>query len=85
MIYEMFAIYDSAIGAFNAPIFVRSRGEAIRSFQDACNDQKTEFYRHASDYTLFHLGVYNDSDANFTPLHAPERVVSALEVIVKNS
>lgn len=85
MIYETFAILDTAIGAFNTPIFVRSRGEAIRSFQDACNDEKSQFYRHSRDYILYCLGTYDDSTGTFGQLREPERILSAADaLVVKN-
>lgn len=82
MIYEMFAIRDNALGAYNTPIFVRSKGEAIRSFTDAANDEKSQLRRHSSDYTLFYLGKYDDSSGIFEPIE-PSRVIGASEVIIK--
>lgn len=84
MIYEEFAILDTAVGAFNTPIFVRSRGQAIRSFQDACNDQKSDFNKFASDYVLYSLGTFDDSTGHHTQAREPERIVSALEVLTKD-
>lgn len=78
----VFTVYDSAVGAHLQPFFSRSMGEAIRSFQDACNDPKTQFNSHAMDYTLFLLGSFDDAGGVFDS-SPPERVASALELILK--
>ncbi|QCQ84719.1 nonstructural protein [Blackfly microvirus SF02] len=78
----VFTVYDSAVGAHLQPFFSRSMGEAIRSFQDACNDPQTNFNKHSMDYTLFLLGTFDDAGGVFDT-SPPERVSSALELIIK--
>ena len=46
------SVYDSAVGAYSPPIFAKSKGEAIRSFSDACNDSSTAMSKHPQDYIL---------------------------------
>lgn len=79
---EMFAIYDKAVGAFMAPFFCRSKGEAVRSFMDACSDGKTNFCQHPDDFRLFHLGSFDDVTG---VLHSdsshPARVIDARECV----
>mgnify|MGYP000210770145 CR=1 FL=1 len=36
-------------------------GQAIRDFTDACNNPESKFYAHPEDYTLMHIGEYDDS------------------------
>jgi len=57
---EIYAVHDSAVGAFNRPLFFRSRGEAIRSFESAVNDPSNGFSAHAAHYSFFQVGVYDD-------------------------
>ncbi|AXH74941.1 MAG: nonstructural protein [Microviridae sp.] len=73
------AVHDKAVGAFLAPYFCRSKGEAIRAFTEACHDQGKPFGKNASDYTLYELGEYDDVGGVFQS-HDPQRVLSALEV-----
>lgn len=82
---HVFAVYDAPVGAFNQPFFCRSVGEAIRSFQDACNDPKSPFNSHASDFSLHMLGMFDDASGTFELPKAPERVTSALEMIMKST
>jgi len=80
--YEVYSVYDSTVGAFGTPLFVRSRGEAVRSLQEATNDPKTMFSKYPSDYVLFCLGSWSDDGGVFDH-HPPERVVSCLELQIK--
>lgn len=75
----LFAIYDVKADAFNAPIAVISKAAAIRSFTDAVNDTKTDFYKHAEDYSLFIIAEWEPLSGNINPFKAPERVITALE------
>lgn len=59
----MCAMYDSKIEAFNRPVFFRTRGEAMRSFIDACGREK-EFVAHPEDYTFFEIGVFDDENGH---------------------
>lgn len=81
MMMQVYAVYDAAVKAFNAPFYFRSRGEAIRSFTEAVSDEKSNFFKYASDYNMFYLGEWNDADGCFVCPVAPERVISAQEVL----
>lgn len=82
MILNVYSVHDSAVGAYMQPFYARSNGEAIRSFQDACNGSNAQFARNSSDYTLFLLGKFDDSGATFE-CGPPQRLVNALELITK--
>lgn len=77
----VYTIYDAAARAFLQPFFVRSKGEAIRSFSDAVNDEKTQFHKHVGDFSLFYVADYDDNAGTFVCPTAPERIVTAVEVL----
>lgn len=77
----VFSVYDKAVQAFLPPMFMRSQGEALRAFTEACNNNDHQFKRHAADYTLFKLGEWDDASAMFASAD-PVRIISALECIV---
>lgn len=81
MILEVYAVHDAAVGAFNQPLFFRSRGEAVRSFQDAVVDPANKFAGHASDYSFFHVANYDDSKGTFQ-VFEPDRVCGAKDFLV---
>lgn len=80
---SVFSVYDSAVGAFLQPFFSPSVGAALRSLTDAVNDGKHQFAMHTSDYTLFCVGSWDDASGVFE-CGSPERVVSCLELVIKN-
>jgi len=63
MIVKMFAIYDSKAEAYNQPLFMQSRGVAIRAFMDAANDPECPISKYPADYTLFEIGEFDNSTA----------------------
>jgi hypothetical protein len=62
---RIFAIHDSAVGAYLEPFFARAAGEAIRRFEVACNTPDHPFCQRPADYTLFELGEYDDETGEF--------------------
>lgn len=85
MIMFVVAVYDKKVGAFMQPQFYRSKGEAIRSWMDACVAEAAPFKRHAEDYVLMHLGYYDDGDGQFGKVPnkdgLPEPVMTALDAV----
>jgi hypothetical protein len=79
MILQVFSVFDKAVGAHLQPFFCRSKGDALRSFGDACNDEKHQFYQHGMDYMLVFLGEFDDVSGLFK-CGEPSRLLSALEV-----
>lgn len=78
---EVYSVFDEAVKAFLPPFFLRSRGEAIRSFAAAVNDPQHQFHKHTKDYVLFMCGVFDDGSGTFDLLaRGPELVISGLQV-----
>lgn len=78
-----FAVRDAAVGAFNAPMYFRSRAEAVRSFSDACRDSNAGFSSHAKDYDFWYVGGFAQSTGEFISLAGgPERVCGAMDYVV---
>lgn len=73
-----FSVFDKAVGAYLPPFAARSKAEAMRSFADAVNDEKHQFFKHVLDYTLMHVGGFDDESGLFSVLD-PERVISGSE------
>jgi len=85
MNYKIFAIFDASIKAYMQPFFLRSQGEALRGFTDLANDDKSNICRHASDYTLFEIGEYDDTSAIITSHPTPERIATGNQVQIKST
>jgi len=80
---QVFAIYDAKVQTYNHPIFLPTRGAAIRVWEDTVTDKTTSFSKHPADYTLFHLGEYDDQTGTFENFHTPVSLGTGLEATAK--
>lgn len=57
------SVYDTAVQAHGRPLFVPSKGAALRSFTDEVNREAADnpMWAHPDDYILFELGAFNDA------------------------
>lgn len=69
---QIVAVYDSKAKAFMDPIHVPNIGIAQRSFKIAVNDPTTYIAQSPEDYTLFHLGGWDDETSNYDLFSTPE-------------
>lgn len=79
------AVRDLKAEAYGRPIFVNAIGQAIRSFQDEVNrpDQQNEMNRHPEDFSLWHLGEYDDQSGLITPLEHPTQIATAAQLVAQ--
>lgn len=86
MIKKIFTIYDSKAEVYGPPFFYQRTGEAIRAFEDLCIDPKTKLNQHSEDFTLFEIGMYDETNGQITSLKTPHPILKAIEAIsaVKN-
>lgn len=61
MITKMVAVFDRAVEAYGQPFFVKTVGEAVRSFIDEVNRDGSTFKKHPADYNLYLVGEFDDS------------------------
>lgn len=56
-----FSIRDAKSESWSPPMWMRSRGEAIRSFADEVNSggETSMIARHPEDFTLFYVGEFD--------------------------
>lgn len=62
MIIRLYTIFDSKTEAYLRPFYGMTNGEAERTFSDTVNDPGSMFNKHPSDFTLFEIGSYDDSN-----------------------
>lgn len=67
MIQKVYAVYDKKMEGFNRPMFLQNNGVAIRSFQDACEQQDSPIRNHPDDFALYLIGEYNDTLGELKP------------------
>lgn len=84
MMLKVFSIFDSKVAAYLQPFFMRTKGEAIRAFTASLADPSSNFCKYPGDYTLFELGSYDDSTAEFVLNDSPVNLGVALEFLSSN-
>lgn len=76
---KVFSVYDSKAEMYLKPMHLNTTAEALRAFQDAVNNQETSMYHHPEDYTLFHLGEWDNSTGVYKNNQTPVSLGVAVE------
>lgn len=76
---KVFVVFDSKVEAYMTPFFCRSKGEALRSWETACNDGQSMMSKHPADYTLFESGEYDDATGRIQQHNALIPLGTAIE------
>ncbi len=84
MIHQIFTVFDSKTAAYLPPFYLPTKGAAIRALQDTLQDPQHQFARHPEDYTLFHIGNFEDTDASIVTFEAGVSLGSCLELMAEN-
>lgn len=79
--HKVFSIYDSKAKAWLPPFFAVNAAVAIRMFERAVNDENTDYFRFASDYTLFEIGEWSESDGDLLNVQAKVSLGVAVEFL----
>jgi len=77
---NIYAVYDAKAEAFGKPIFFNKDGLAKRSFFEACQHAESEFQKYPHDYSIFHIGYYNEDTAEVSAV-PPKQLYTALEAV----
>lgn len=80
MITQVFSVYDSKTLAYLFPFQEQSTGGALRSFIDAIEDPQHTFSKHSEDFTLFHLGSFDNLTGRFEQFKTPVSLGVASEL-----
>lgn len=69
------ALYDRVTEAYAPIMTCHTRGEAIRSFRQECQNKDSPISRNPTDYELYVLGNYDETTGKIEP--ANERIARA--------
>lgn len=70
MVLKVFSVFDAKLASFGRPWYELTEASAIRVFTDAVNDdsnQNNQWFKHPEDFSLFHIGEFNDETGNVEP------------------
>ena len=76
---ELYTIYDSKTGVYNKPFYQLNDDVCRRTCSDLLSSE-TDVAKHPEDFSLFHLGSYNDETAQFDLLATPRIVLKFHEL-----
>lgn len=76
---KVLAVYDEKVKAYIEPWYARTTAAAIRSFESAVNDPKTQLSQHPSDFTLFEIGEWDDDKGEIQMYEAKKSLGLAQE------
>lgn len=77
---KVFAVKDLKAETFNTPMFLRTKGEAIRGFADQVQNVKdSAISKFPEDFYLYELGSYNTDKGIFNLLEFPTALHCALD------
>lgn len=62
------AIFDSKAESYGLPHVVRTAEMGMRNFEAAVRHEGSDFNRFPDDYTLHHLGTFDDETGEITPV-----------------
>lgn len=83
MIHRIYSIYDSAAGIYLPPFLMQRDAMAIRALSDVVNSKEHPIAQHPKDFTLFHLGSFDDSlGVYMNAEHGPKAICTALSLLV---
>lgn len=80
MFVKIFTVYDSKTEAYLQPFYEPSIGGALRNFEEAANDPESPIHKYSADFTLFLIGEFDNSNANFEIRDTPKSLALASEL-----
>lgn len=81
---NIYAVHDIKVNAYTAPFTNPTHGSALRAFSDHVNDPNSGANKHPEDFSLWHLGSFDDDSGEITPAK-PNRIGTAIEYIRKET
>lgn len=89
MNHEIYSIYDEKAAAYLQPFMMQTTAAAIRAITDCVTDPEHTFAKHAEDYTLYHLGSFNDENGHYKtetklPIMTLLEIKASITVFPKN-
>lgn len=76
---KVFSIFDDKGAVYAQPFFMATTGQAIRTFSDACKDNRMELCKHPEDFSLYELGVFDTSSGKLEAVIPPKYLARAIE------
>jgi hypothetical protein len=76
-----YSLFDNKALQYHAPFFSSTDGAAVRSLSDLVSEPNTGPGRHPSDYVLYFIGTYDDSNGQLWPEQPLRHVMDAIALV----
>lgn len=80
MILQVLVTFDKKARAFMMPIYVAHVDVAVRVVAQCANEPEHQLCKFAEDFALYHLGTFNDENAEFTLYPQPKHICEVLNL-----
>jgi len=81
---EIFAIYDTKVQSYGAPLFATNRHDVVRQltnmFREPEQQQKNQLFLNAEDFSIFKIGTYEKTKGLIVGQNPPEHVANLHEL-----
>lgn len=81
MLIQLYSVFDQKTRVFCKPFYAENDQTALRSFTYAANDPTQDVGRWPEDYSLYHLGAFDDHECVVTSGDKPTHLANALTLV----
>lgn len=81
---KAYSVFDVKAAAYDSPFFFSTDAVAVRSFQEVVNTKGTPFNMYPGDFTLYHVGDFNEATGEMVGVQPRILCTAASLVIVSN-
>jgi len=78
MVKQIYSVFDAKAQTYSHPFYAPNEQIAIRDFTRACRDPQLDLSKFPEDFSLQHLGTFDDENAQFSVNLNPVPVITAL-------
>lgn len=81
----MYSVYDEITKLFNLPFASINQNDAIRTIRMAAQDSTHPLHKSAQDYSLYSIGIYDDTTGQYTNHNIPDLVIRVSQLKHENN
>jgi len=82
-VHNLFSVHDAKADAYLPTFQLPTTAMAVRVFAECANSKDHQFGKYPSDFTLFHLGTFDELNGGINS-HAPKSLGNAVEFVKFN-
>jgi hypothetical protein len=73
------SVFDEKSCVFSNPVYMRTKGEAIRAFEAEINKKESALGQYPEDHKLYVLGFFDDNSGLIEGVAQPEFIISGTD------